>query len=108
MQDPSLDQSHSEPEIDLSHLVEAVVKVVLRAKQSQSIDDALIIRDQLQRLPNPVMTEVLNQVMLKLVQIDPELCRWFVVDVFLRDADPEGKADVAERINLLMAEMQSS
>lgn len=107
MQIQSLGESNSEPEIDLSHLVEAVVKVVLKASQSQDIDDALIIRDQLQQLPNTMMTEVLNQVILKLVQIDPVLCRWFVVDVFLRDADPEGRADVAERINLLMAELQS-
>ncbi|MBD3884495.1 hypothetical protein IFO70_22390 [Phormidium tenue FACHB-886] len=96
----------NQPEINLSQLVEVVVNAVLRAKQTE-VEDALIIRDELRRLPNPLMTEVLNQVMLRLVQLDPVLCRWFIVDVFLRDADPEGRADVAERLNLLMAELRS-
>jgi hypothetical protein len=34
------------------------------------------------------------------------LCRWFIIDIFLKDADPEGKADVAERINLLLADLR--
>lgn len=108
MQDSPLDGSKSDPPIDLSHLSQAVVKVVLKAGQVQDIEDALVVRDQLHRLPDALMTEVLNQVILELVQVDPALCRWFVVDVFLRDADPEGRADVAERINMLMAELQSS
>lgn len=103
---PSGDKT--EPEIDLSRLTEAVVKVVIKAGQSQSVEDALVIRDELHRLPDQMMTEVLNQTILELVQIDPALCRWFIVDVFLRDADPEGRADVAERINLLLMELQSS
>jgi hypothetical protein len=106
LQDQSPNNSGSEPAIDLSQLVKAVVKVVLKAKQTQNPDEALVIRDELHRLPDQVMTEVLNQVMLELVQIDPTLCRWFIVDVFLRDADPEGRADVAERINVMMAELQ--
>lgn len=85
-----------------------MVKAVLKARQTDDINDALVIRDELHRLPSGMMTEVLNQVILRLVQIDPVLCRWFIVDVFLRDADPEGRADVAERINLLMAELRSS
>ena len=100
--------NENQPEVDLSQLVEAVVKAVLKTKQTQDLEDALMIRDELHRLPNALMTEVLNQVMLRLVQVDPDLCRWFIVDIFLRDADPEGRADVAERINLLMAELQSS
>lgn len=107
MPDQPLDKSQNESEIDLSYLVEAIIGIVLKAGQSQNTEDALIIRDQLHRLPSTLMTEVLNQVILKLVQVDPVLCRWFVLDVFLRDADPEGRADVAERINLLMAEFQS-
>jgi hypothetical protein len=106
LQDQSPNNSGSESAIDLSQLVKAVVKVVLKAKQTQNADEALVIRDELHRLPDQVMTEVLNQVMLELVQIDPTLCRWFIVDVFLRDADPEGRADVAERINVMMAELQ--
>lgn len=108
MQDQPPNPSQNEPEIDFSHLVEAVVKAVLKARQTEDINDALVIRDELHRLPSTLMTEVLNQVILRLVQIDPVLCRWFIVDVFLRDADPEGRADVAERINLLMAELRSS
>lgn len=106
MHDQSPNDSGSEPAINLSQLVKAVVNVVLKAKQTQNVDEALVVRDELHRLPDQVMTEVLNQVMLELVQIDPALCRWFIVDVFLRDADPEGRADVAERINLMMAELQ--
>lgn len=66
-----------------------------------------MIRDELRRLPDDLTTEILNQVMLALVKIDPDVCRWFILDVFLHGADPEGKADVAERLNLLFADLQS-
>lgn len=92
---------------DFNHLVEAVVKAVMKVGQTQDFEEAIVIRDELHRLPAPLLTEVLNQVMLQLVAIDPLLCRWFIVDVFLRDALPEGRADVAERINLLLADLQS-
>ncbi|HEY9620991.1 MAG TPA: hypothetical protein V6C78_11515, partial [Crinalium sp.] len=92
---------------NLNTLVDAVVKAILAANQSQDVDDALSIRDELHRLPNHLMTEVLNGVILNLVQVDPEVCRWFILDIFLRDADPEGRADVAERINLLLADLRS-
>ncbi|HEY9878627.1 MAG TPA: hypothetical protein V6D29_09245 [Leptolyngbyaceae cyanobacterium] len=94
--------------IDISSLVDAVVQAVVRAEQSQSQEDALLIRDELCRLPDYWMTEVLNDVILGLVKVDPNLCRWFILDVFLQDSDPEGRADVAERINLLLADLQSS
>lgn len=94
--------------IDIGSLVEAVVHAVVRAAQTQSHEDALSIRDELHRLPDYLMTEVLNDVILGLVKIDPNLCRWFILDVFLQDSDPEGRADVAERINLLLADLQSS
>lgn len=101
-------ESQTEPDIDLGRLADAVVKVVVKLGETRNIEDALVIRNQLHRLPNSLMTEVLNQIILQLVQIDPDLCRWFIVDVFLRDADPEGRADVAERINLLLMEFQLS
>lgn len=88
-------------------MVEAVVKSAIAAHKSQNLEDALAIRDELQRLPRTWMTEVINGVMLELVRIDPILCRWFVLDVFLYDADPEGKADVAERINLMLADLKA-
>lgn len=94
--------------IDISGLVEAVVRAVIRAEQTQSHEDAVLIRDELRRLPDYVMTEVLNDVILGLVKVDPNLCRWFILDVFLQDSDPEGRADVAERINLMLADLQSS
>lgn len=92
---------------DFNHLVEAVVRAVLKVGQAQDLSEALVIRDELRRLPDTLLTEVLNQVMLKLVAIDPLLCRWFIVEVFLRDAPPEGRADVAERINMLLADLSS-
>jgi hypothetical protein len=92
---------------DLDHLVTTVVKAIVLAKQTQELDNALVIRDELRRLPDNLLTEVLNNVMLNLVKIDPSLCRWFILDIFLHDANPEGKADVAERINLLLADLQS-
>lgn len=105
MEDQSINTGVNQLKADLNDLIDAVVKAVLLASQSQNFDDALVIRDQLHRLPNELITEVLNGVMLALVKMDPQLCRWFILDVFLCEADPEGKADVAERINLLMADL---
>jgi hypothetical protein len=98
-------ESHTE---DFNRLVESVIKAVLKVGQSQNLEEAIVIRNELRRLPDGLLTEVLNQVMLHLVWVNPLLCRWFIVDVFLRNAPAEGKADVAERINLLMADLQSS
>lgn len=92
---------------DFQRLVSAIVNAVVKVGQTKDLTEALVIRDQLRRLPDPVLTEVLNQVILQLVPIDPTLCRWFIVEVFLRDAPPEGRADVAERINILLADLQS-
>lgn len=92
---------------DFSHLVEAVVKAISKVGQTHDLEEAIVIRDQLHRLPDVLLTEVLNQVILQLVPTDPHLCRWFIVDVFLRDAPPEGRADVAERINILLADLRS-
>ena len=92
-------------EIEIGNLVEAVVKAAIAANQTQNLEDALSIRDQLNLLPDSLKTDVLNGVILNLVKIDPLLCRWFIIDIFLRDANPEGKADVAERINMLIADM---
>lgn len=92
-------------ETEIGNLVEAVVKAAIAAHQRQNLGDALSIRDQLNRLPDSLKTDVLNGVILNLVKIDPVLCRWFIIDIFLRDAHPEGKADVAERINMLIADL---
>lgn len=102
------ESSPTPPGIDISGLVKAVVRAVVRAERSHSHEDALLIRDELHRLPDYLMTDVLNDVILELVKIEPSLCRWFILDVFLQDSDPEGKADVAERINLLLADLQST
>lgn len=93
--------------VNLDELVNAVVKAIATAYQTQSLENALVIRDELQRLPPALTTEVINGVILHLVQTDPALCRWFILDVFLCEADPEGRADVAERINLLMADLKT-
>lgn len=93
--------------LDLDTLIATVVKAVFLAWQSQELEQALVLRDELRRLPSDLLTEVLNGVMLNLVKVEPVLCRWFVIEVFLHDADPEGKADVAERINLLLADLRS-
>jgi hypothetical protein len=90
---------------DFNSLVESVLKAIAKVGQTQDLEEAMVIRDELRRLPAPLLTEVLNQVILRLVAIDPLLCRWFIVDVFLRDSAPEGRADVAERINLLLADL---
>ncbi|MBE9179535.1 hypothetical protein IQ268_13275 [Oculatella sp. LEGE 06141] len=94
-------------EDSLNSLVNAVVAAIVVTNQTRKLGDAIAICDHLHRLPESLLTEVLNGIMLNLVQTDPLLCRWFILDVFLREADPEGKADVAERINLLMADLQS-
>lgn len=93
---------------DFNHLVEAIVAAVVKVGQERDLEEALVIRDELRRLPSELLTEVLNQVILHLVAIDPSLCRWFIVEVFLQDAAPEGRADVAERINLLLDDLQRS
>lgn len=97
----------NELDTNLNTLVDAVAKAVLAANRNENLEDALSIRDELHRLPNELITEVLNGVILNLVKVDPEVCRWFILDVFLRDADPEGRADVAERINLLLDDLRS-
>ncbi|MBW4469904.1 MAG: hypothetical protein KME45_05810 [Stenomitos rutilans HA7619-LM2] len=94
-------------ELKLDDLIDTVVKAIVSAYQTQDLDNALVIRDELQRLPSALTTEVINGVILRLVQTDPDLCRWFLLDVFLREADPDGRADVAERINLLMADLKT-
>ncbi|GAQ00141.1 hypothetical protein [Leptolyngbya sp. NIES-2104] len=105
MQDQPLNETLSAK--NFSHLIEAVVKAILKVGQTHDLEQAFVVRDELRRLPDALLTEVLNQVMLHLVSIDPLLCRWFIIDVFLRDASPEGRADVAERINLLIAGLRS-
>jgi hypothetical protein len=92
---------------DFQNLIEAVVAAIVKVGQTEDLAEALVIRDQLRRLPDTFLTEVLNEVILQLVPINPDLCRWFIVEVFLRDAPPEGRADVAERINMLLADLRS-
>ncbi|MBW4581733.1 MAG: hypothetical protein KME42_19370 [Tildeniella nuda ZEHNDER 1965/U140] len=92
---------------NLNELIGVVVQAVVSAYQTQELENALMIRDELQRLPDAMTTEVINGVILSLVETNPDLCRWFILDVFLCEADPEGKADVAERINLLMADLNA-
>ncbi|MBW4690973.1 MAG: hypothetical protein KME27_04315 [Lyngbya sp. HA4199-MV5] len=103
----NLTRSMDDVTVNLDDLIEAVVKAVVSAYQTQELENALVIRDELRRLPDNLTTEVLNGVILRLVQINPDLCRWFILDVFLRESDPDGKADVAERINLLMADLKT-
>lgn len=107
MEDQSCDNIKNNLKPNLNQLVQAVAQAVIQAHERQSLEDALHIRDELRRLPDYLMTDVLNDVMLVLVQQNPTLCRWFILDVVLRDADPDGKADVAERINLLLADLRS-
>ncbi|MFH7026086.1 MAG: hypothetical protein ACHBN1_11940 [Heteroscytonema crispum UTEX LB 1556] len=106
MQDQSFNNNPNNVEDELNDLVKAVVEAVLIAKQTQELEITQMIRDQLHRLPDNLMTDVINEVIMNLIQIDPALCRWFIIDIFLKDADPEGKADVAERINLLLADLR--
>lgn len=108
MQDPASNEATNGLDVDLDHLVDIVVKAAIMASQTQRLEDGLAIRNELNRLPEHLVTEILNGVILNLLQRDPALCRWFILDVFLHNADPEGKADVAERINLLLADLQSS
>lgn len=108
MQEQPTPQQPDSLKVDLDTLVGAIVNAVIAAHQSENLEDALMIREQLHRLPDYLITEILNATMLQLVRIDPNLCRWFILDIFLRDANPEGKADVAERINLLLADLQST
>lgn len=89
-------------------LIEAVFQAIVKVGSTQNLEDALLIRDEIRRLPDHLVTEILNQIILRLVVVDPDLCRWFVIDVFLYNADPEAKADIAERINLLLMDLRSS
>lgn len=107
MDDQSLPNESSQSGINLPQLVEAAVQAVIKVGESRDLETALAIRDEIQRLPNELVTEVLNQLILRLIFIDPLLCRWFVLDVFLHDAEPDAKADVAERINVLMTDLRS-
>lgn len=107
MDDQFLLNESSQLGINLPQLVEAVVQAVTKVGESRDLETALAIRDEIRRLPDELVTEVLNQLILRLIFIDPLLCRWFVLDVFLHDADPDAKADVAERINVLMADLRS-
>lgn len=94
------------PKENFETLVEVIFKAVMRVGNSQNLEEGLLIRDEIRRLPDHLVTEILNQIILRLVLIDPELCRWFVIDVFLHNSDPEAKADVAERINVLIADLR--
>ncbi|MBD2107260.1 hypothetical protein [Nodosilinea sp. FACHB-13] len=107
MDDQPLPNELSQSGINLPQLVEAVVQAVTKVGESRDLETALAIRDEIRRLPDELVTEVLNQLILRLIFIDPPLCRWFVLDVFLHDSDPDAKADVAERINILMTDLQS-
>ncbi|MDX2228170.1 MAG: hypothetical protein NW220_00940 [Leptolyngbyaceae cyanobacterium bins.349] len=106
MHDYSLNETISAE--DFNHLVEAIVAAVVKLNRQADLTAAFMVRDELRRLPNALLTEVLNQVILRLVAIDPLIGRWFIVEVFLEDAPPEGKADVAERMNILLADLQRS
>ncbi|MBD1917051.1 MULTISPECIES: hypothetical protein [Cyanophyceae] len=107
MDDQSLLNESSQSGINLPQLVEAAVQAVTKVGESRDLETALAIRDEIRRLPDELVTEILNQLILRLIFIDPLLCRWFVLDVFLHDADPDAKADVTERINVLMADLRS-
>ena len=88
-------------------LIEAAIQAITKIGHTRDLETALAIRDEIRRLPNSLVTEILNQIILRLIVIDPLLCRWFVLDVFLHDANPDAKADVAERINILIADLRS-
>ncbi|MBW4460145.1 MAG: hypothetical protein KME47_07900 [Nodosilinea sp. WJT8-NPBG4] len=107
MNDQSLPNESTQSGINLPQLVEAVVQAVTKVGESRDLDTALAIRDEIRRLPDELVTEILNQLILRLIFIDPSLCRWFVLDGFLHGADLDAKADVAERINVLMTDLQS-
>ena len=59
--------------------------------------------DELEIELSHLVEAVVEGVILNLLKIDPILCRWFILDIFLQDAESEG-TDVAQRINLLIAE----
>lgn len=103
----SLNNEADQSAINLPQLIEVVVQAVTKVGEDRNLESALAIRDEIRRLPDDLVTEVLNQLILRLIFVDPLLCRWFVLDVFLHDADPDAKADVAERINVLMADLRS-
>lgn len=93
---------------EFNGLVESVLNAIARVGETHDMERALMIRDEIRRLPDDLVTEILNQVILRLVLMNPDLCRWFLLEVFLHDAVPEAKADVAERINLLLADLQTA
>lgn len=103
----SLNNEADQSAINLPQLIEVVVQAVTKVGEDRNLESALAIRDEIRRLPDDLVTEVLNQLILRLIFVDPLLCRWFVLDVFLHDSDPDAKADVAERINVLMADLRS-
>lgn len=112
MHDPSLNNQSANNEVgqsgvNLPQLIEAVIHAVTKVGESRNLESALGIRDEIRRLPDNLVTEILNELILRLIFVDPLLCRWFVLDVFLHDADPDASADVAERINVLMADLRS-
>lgn len=107
MHNHSLDSESNPLQGNLQELIETVIQAVLKVGDTRSLQDALTIRDEIRRLPDNLVTEILNQVILRLILVDPLLCRWFVLDVFLHDADPLARADVAERMNLLVADLRS-
>jgi hypothetical protein len=92
---------------NLPQLMDSVVQAVTKVGEDRDLESALFVRDEIRRLPDALVTEILNQLILRLIFVDPLLCRWFVLDVFLHDADPAAKADVAERINVLIADLRS-
>ena len=103
----SLNNEADQSAINLPQLIEVVVQAVTKVGEDRDLESALAIRDEIRRLPDDLVTEVLNQLILRLIFVDPLLCRWFVLDVFLHDANADAKADVAERINVLMADLRS-
>lgn len=107
MYDQSSNNAAAQSGINLPQLIEAVVQAVTKVGETRNMESAIAIRDEIRRLPDDIVTEVLNQLILRLIFIDPLLCRWFVLDAFLHGADPDAKADVAERINVLMADLRS-
>lgn len=112
MQNQSSNNSANQNEAEqlggnLRQLIDVVIQTVIKIGETRQMDQALAIRDEIRRLPDEMVTEILNQLILELIFIDPLLCRWFVIDVFLRDADSEARADVAERINVLLADLRS-
>ncbi len=73
MQDQPLNKNINGLETEVDRLVEAVVEAVVMASQTQEIEIALVIRDEIRLLPSYLVTEVLKGVILKLVKINPIL-----------------------------------